>query len=185
MRRQALAIVLLLPLLISGCVTHQLWTGSQLDEWNEPTGNPNLRVFRDARQNDLLVTYEEFSDRRETNHARAFFLYKNQNRLQSQDRPHFVNLGSSRGLTPVPLFFSTPTNPPVLYCTVSETNRASFTIFLAGRPMGPYALPMYDDGWGRVERIAWTPFAVTADLTIIGGYLGCIWISGGGPGLSH
>ena len=185
MRQQALAIALLLPLLAGGCVTHKLWTESQLDEWNEPTGNPNLHVFRDERQNDLLVTYEEFSDRRETDRTRAFFLYKNQSRLQSQGRPHFVNLGASRGLTPVQLFFSTPTNPPVLFCTVSETNRASFTIFLAGRPMGTYALPMYDDGWGRVERIAWTPFAVTADLTIIGGYLGCIWISGGGLGLSH
>jgi hypothetical protein len=185
MRRQALAVVLLLPLLTGGCVTHKLWTESQLDEWNEPAGDPNLRVFRDERQNDLLVTYEEFSDRGEANRARAFFLYKNQKRLQSQGRPHFVNLGASRGLTPVPLFFSTPTNPPGLYCAVTETNRASFTIFSGGRQLGPYALPMYDDGWGQVERIAWTPFAVTADLTIIGGYLGCVWIEAGGPGLSH
>jgi hypothetical protein len=185
MRRQASAIVLLLPLLISGCVTHQLWTGSSLDEWNEPAGDPNLRVFRDERKNDLLVSYEEFSDRHETNRARAFFLYKNQNRLQSQYRPHFVNLDTSRGLTPVPLFFSTPTNPPDLYCAVTETNRANFMIFSAGRQLGPYTLPMYDDGWGQVERIAWTPFAVTADLTIIGGYLGCVWIATGGPGVSH
>jgi hypothetical protein len=167
------------------CVTHKLWTESQLDEWNEPAGNPNLRVFRDERQNDLLVIYDEFSDRQETDRARAFFLYKNQSRLQSQSRPHFVNLNTSRSLTPVPLFFSTPTNPPALYCEVAETNHANFMIYSAGRQIGSYDLPMYNDGWGQAERIAWTPFAVTADLTIVGGYLGCVWISSGGPGLSH
>ena len=62
MRRQAFAIVLLLPLLpTGGCVTHKLWTESRMDEWNEPAGNPNLRVFHDERKNDLLITYEEFS----------------------------------------------------------------------------------------------------------------------------
>ena len=104
--------ILLVQLLTSGCVTHKLWTESQLDEWNEPAGDPNLRVFRDELQKDLLVSYEEFSDRRETNRVRAFFLYKNQKQLQSQGRPHFVNPDSSRNLTPVPVFFSSPTNPP-------------------------------------------------------------------------
>jgi hypothetical protein len=185
MRRQALAIVLLLPLLTCGCVTHKLWTESQMDEWNEPAGNPNLRVFHDEQKNDLLVTYEEFSDRNETDHARAFYLYKNEKRLQAQHRPHFVSLSASHGLKPVPLFFNTPTNPPDLYCMTAETNRASFTIFSAGKPADSCDLPMYDDGWGRFERIGWTPFAVTADLTIIGGYLGCVWIYADGPGLSH
>ena len=185
MRRPGLLIFLLLPLLTGGCLTHKLWTEAEMDEWNEPAGNPDLRVFLDERQDDLLVTYEEYSDRRETNHTRAFLLYKNQNRFQSHRRPHFVSLGASRGLTPVPLFFSTPTNPPQFYCAIPTANRASFTIYSAGRSTGSYRLPTYDDGWGQVERIAWTPFAVTADLTIIGGFLGCLWIQAGGPGVSH
>lgn len=177
--------VLLLPLLTSGCLTHKLWTESKLDEWNEPAGNPNLRVFRDERKNDLLVSYEEFSERNATSRPRAFFLYQNQKRLQSQSRPHFVNVDASRGLASVPLFFSTPTNPPSFYCATTETNRASFTIFSAGRPADSYELPVYDDGWGRVERIGWTPVAVIADLTIVGGCLGCLWIYAGGPGYSR
>jgi hypothetical protein len=185
MRRQALAMALSLPLLTSGCLTHKLWTESKLDEWNEPAGNPDLRVFRDERKKDLLVSYEEFSDRNEANRSRAFYLYQNQERLQSRSRSRFVNLGAARGLASVPLFFSAPTNPPLLYCAVAETNRARFTIFSEGRTTGSYDLPVYDDGWGKVERIAWTPFAAVADLTIIGGYLGCVWIYCGGPGYSR
>jgi hypothetical protein len=85
----------------------------------------------------------------------------------------------------VPVFFAVPTNPPEQFCAVTETNGGSFEIFSGGRQMGSYQLPVYDDGWGRIEKIAWTPVAVTADLTIIGGFLGCLWIYSGGPGLNR
>ncbi|HXI71546.1 MAG TPA: hypothetical protein VNN22_14420 [Verrucomicrobiae bacterium] len=39
-------------------------------------------------------------------------------------------------------------------------------------------MPTYNDGQGRVEKIALTPVAVTADLTIVGGILGC-WFAYG------
>jgi hypothetical protein len=32
-------------------------------------------------------------------------------------------------------------------------------------------MPVYNDGWGRTDRIALTPVAVVADLTIVGGFL--------------
>jgi hypothetical protein len=174
--------VLLLPLLAGGCVTHKLWTESRLDEWNEPARKPNLRLFRDGRQDDLLVVYDEYSERHEAARTRAFFLQQNQKRLQQQSRPHFVNVNASRGLPPVPMGFAGPTNAPEWFCAVTETNPGSFVVFSAGRPAGAYQLPVYADGWGQVERIAWTPFAVTADLTVIGGWLGCVWIYSGGPG---
>ncbi len=181
--RRWLIIVLWLPLLTGGCVTHKLWTESRLDAWNEPANRPNLRLFRDERQNNFLVVYDEFSERHDATRARAFFL--NQNEQPLPGRPHFVNVKSAGGLLPVPVGFAVPTNSPELFCVVTETNRGSFTIFSVGRQAGAYQLPVYDDGWGRVERIAWTPFAVTADLTIIGGYLGCLWIYAGGPGVAR
>lgn len=183
--RRWLPILLWLPLLAGGCVTHKLWTESEMDEWNEPAGDPNLRLFRAERQKDVLVVYDEYSERREAIQARAFFLYQNQARLQPRGHPHFVDLDAARGLPPVPLFFSTPANPPELYGVITQTNRGSFAVVSAGRRTGPYVLPMYADGWGRVEKIAWTPFAVTADVTIVGGVLGCLWIYSGGPGLNR
>ena len=175
--------VLWLPLLASGCVTHKLWTESKLDAWNEPAASPNLRLFRDERQNDFLVVYDEFSERHDATRARAFFL--NQNEQPLRGRPHFVSVHSARGLTPVPVLFVTPPKAPELFCAVTETNCGGFTIFSNGRQVGSHSLPVYDDGWGRVEKVAWTPFAVTADLTIIGGYLGCLWIYAGGPGVAR
>jgi hypothetical protein len=85
----------------------------------------------------------------------------------------------------VPVFVVAPPNPPPMLYAVTGTNAGCFTVFSGGRGIHSCELPVYADGWGRVERIAWTPFAMTADLTIIGGYLGCAWIYAGGPGLNR
>ena len=71
--------------------------------------------------------------------------------------------------------------PPAVYAVIS-TNTQSFTIY-SNEQGTNHDLPVYNDGWGRTDRIALTPVAVVADLTIIGGYLGCVWIKAGGPGL--
>jgi hypothetical protein len=177
--------VLLLPLLAGGCVTHKLWTESRLDSWNEPADIPALRLFHDEHRQGCLVVYDELSGRADDIRTRAFFLNQNVAPLAQRIRPHFVSADSSRGLTPVPIFFSVPTNAPEFFCTTMKTNGGSFALFSAGQQLGSFELPVYDDGWGRVEKIAWTPLAVTADLTIIGGYLGCWWIYSGGPGLGR
>jgi hypothetical protein len=173
----------LLPLLASGCVTHKLWTESRLDAWNEPAPQPQLRLFRAAPQNNFLVVYDELAGRNDDLRPRAFFLNPDLSSPAQGSHPHFVNPNSARGLAPVPVFFSAPTNPPEFFCTA--TNDDGFTIFAVGQPPRSFALPVYDDGWGRIEKMAWTPVAVVADLTIIGGYLGCVWIYSGGPGLGR
>jgi hypothetical protein len=183
--RRWLKAVLLLPLLAGGCVTHKLWTESRLDAWNEPAASPNLRLFRDERQDNFLVVYDEFSERHDSARTRAFFLHPSEKPQPLRGHPHFVNANWARRLTPVPVLSVVPTNSPELFCVVTQTNGVCLTIFSGGQPMGSYQLPVYDDGWGKVERIAWTPFAVTADLTIVGGFLGCLWIYSGGPGLNR
>lgn len=169
MRRRFSILCLLLPLLASGCVTHKLWTESKMDEWNEPAGTPNLRLFQDVKRDDFLVVYDEYSDRHYTTQTRAYFLHRNRTSLAQLHRPHFVSTNLACHLPPVPVFCLAPTNaPPPLYA-VTSTNGGNFSIFSGTRELGPSALPVYDDGIGRMERIAWTPLTVTADLTIIGG----------------
>jgi hypothetical protein len=170
----------LIALLASGCMTRKLWTESKLDEWNEPAPNPNLHLFRAENPDHVLVVYDEFSDRHETTRTRAFFLEATN---FTPVRPQFVALNSAAGLAPVPVFFHAPTN---FVASFYEVNSASgFTLFSNGRTNGPYLLPIYDDGLGRWEKTAWTPVAVTLDLSIIGGAVGCVWISAGGPGLGR
>lgn len=166
--RRKLQFLALLPLLVSGCVTHKLWTESKLDEWNEPAGAPRLRLFRDERRNDFLVVYDEYSDRHCTTRTRAFFLFQNLEPLAQHGRPYFVTTNWTCRLPPVPVLALAPTNVPAPFYAVT-TNGGNFTLFSSGHDLGSYVLPLYDDGVGRMQRIAWTPLAVTADLTIIGG----------------
>ncbi len=169
MQRLCLTLWLLLPLLTSGCVTHKLWTESKLDEWDEPAASPNLHLFRDDNRDDFLVVYDEYSDRHYTTKARAFFLNQNQKPLRQHRRPDFANINCSHRLKPMPV--SSPdadqSTRPVFW--VTTTNGGNFAIYHGSRDLGSYSLPFYNDGDGRMERIAWTPLTVTADLTIIGG----------------
>jgi hypothetical protein len=171
MRQRLRLLLLVLPLLASGCVTHKLWSEKKMDEWNEPAPSPNLRLFHDNRQNDFLAVYDEFSNRRSATRTRAFFLGENEERLVRHERPEFVGLQVSKGLTPLPVFSSAPAVAPEYYYALATTNCQSFTLFSGNRELAAYSLPNYDDGVGRWERSAWTPLTVTADLTIVGGVL--------------
>lgn len=169
-------LLLLLPLFTGGCVTHQLWTESKLDEWNEPAPNPNLRLFANDQMDDLLVVYDEFSERRSSTHTRAFFLKPNQTSLAQHTRPHFVNSGTAQNLPPVPVLSAMPLVPPESLYAVAITNSAAFTVFFDEYELGSYELPVYNDRVGRAERIALTPVTVTMDATIIGGVLGITYL---------
>ncbi len=183
MRRMLRTLLPLLPLLAGGCMTHKLWTASALDAWNEPAVQPNLHLFRDERRDDLLVVYDEYFERHEVVKTRAFFLKQNQNPLAQHERPYFVNVNSSSRLLSVPVFSFAPTNSPEGFYVIAATNSASFDLFTDGRAISSNQLPTYNDGSGQWKRIAWTPVAVVADITIIGAVAACLWIEWGGPGL--
>ena len=144
-----------------------------MDEWNSPATNPNLRLFHDSRQDDFLVVYDEYSSRHYTTNTRAFFLYQNQKPLDEHTRPHFVSTNLVGGLPPVPVFSLMTTNVEGPFFAVNM-NSENFTLFSDRRKSGSYSLPFYNDGVGRLERTAWTPLTVTADLTIVGGFLALI-----------
>ncbi len=186
-RRQLFIIVLLLPLLTGGCATNALWNKNkgQLDDWNEPAADPKLQLFDASRQKDFLVVYDEYSERHDSTRTRAYFLNENETRVEQGRKPHFVGAQISGELAPVPVLQTLPlantNSPPPIYAVIS-TNQQSFTIYRDEQRTN-HDLPVYNDGWGRTDRIALTPVAVVADLTIVGGCLGYIWLQDGGPGL--
>ena len=169
--RRGLRLLLLLPMLASGCVTHKLWSEKTMDEWNGPASDPKLRLFHDARQDDFLVVYDEYSGRHYTTNTRAFFLHQNLKPLEEHTRPHFVSTNLAGGLPPVCSLMTTNVAGPFFAVT---TNGGNFTIFSERRESSSHPLPFYNDGVGRMERTAWTPLTVTADLTIVGGFLALI-----------
>jgi hypothetical protein len=157
-----------------GCATHALWTKAELDDCNLPAQNANLRLFADGSSEDLVVVYDEYSERHDSTRTRAYLLRQNQNRIERQRSPLFAKTKSVSALKPVPVFLATNaiSSPSPPFYAVLSTNDQSFTLCSNGHVTGPFALPVYNDGKGKVERIALTPLAATADLTIVGGVLG-------------
>lgn len=184
-RPSRIVLLLLLPLLASGCMTHRLWTESGLDDWNGPAPAPNLRLFEDQRHHDLLVVYDEYSERKCITRPRAYFLYRNQDLLVQHKCPHFVKTGVATKMPAVPLFHSLPGSTYEGACAVAETNSPNFIVLLNGHELGSNELPVYNDGIGQTERLALTPVATTIDLTIIGGVLGYYWLYMDAPGWNY
>jgi hypothetical protein len=186
-RQQLLILALLLPLLTGGCATHALWTEAQLDDWNEPATDSKLQLFDASRQKDFLVVYDEYSERHDSTRTRAYFLNQNEKRVEQGRKPHFVSAQLSRELPLVPVLQTLPlanTNfLPTVYAVIS-TNKQSFTIYSSEQRTN-HDMPVYNDGWGRTDRIALTPVAVVADLTIVGGFLFLeCWAEGGLNGVT-
>ena len=170
--------VLFLPIVLAlagGCATTALWDNGRLDACKEPASNLNLRLFQAKAQTNFLVLYNEFSERNESVRTRAYWLRENQTRVDQRLAPHFTGTNAMRHLPAVPVFYEpipAGMNLPSGLCAVMATNKDSFTLYLASRALGSHDLPVYNDGKGQLERIALTPVAVAADLTIVGGYLG-------------
>jgi len=175
MRLQLRWWLLLLPLLSGGCVTHALWTNGYLDDVNEPDTSVSPQLYEAKSHQDLLVIYREYSERGDKYRSRAYWLNQNEKRVTQNQRPHFVGTNQMRGLAPVtilPAPVEPGTNPPPVFYAVIQTNRQSFILYAGGSEIGSHDLPVYNDGLGKYERLALTPLAVTADLTIIGCVVG-------------
>ena len=168
--------LLLILFLESGC-TYALWTNGNLDAYKEPAPNPNLRLYKSTQGDDVLVVYKEFSERNDATHTRAYWLNKNQKRVEKRHAPAFTRSRSIQGLQAIPLFGATQTcekYPQGAYA-VYDPNVLSFTLYADGLETGSYALPVYNDHWGVVEKTALTPFAVSADVTIVGGCVAVLY----------
>ena len=172
-----------LPLLLilffeSGC-TYALWTNGNLEDYKEPTQNPDLHLYESQKRKDFLVVYQEISERNDAIHSRAYWLNKNETRVDKQHAPIYASKKSVDHLPAVPVYYSMPEKSGQGFYAVCETNAESFTLFSSEREMGTYRLPVYNDGWGRVEKTALTPFAVTADLSVVAGFLAYEWAQSG------
>lgn len=168
---------LLLAVAGNGCATKALWENGDLEACRTPAEPANLRLFEAKQRNDLLVVYDEYSERNDRVRTRAYWLNENQELVKRLREPDFVNTNLSRNLQPVPLFNSfsnVATNFPIY---AVATNYESFTVF-STQGINSYDLPVYNDGWGKYEKTALTPVMVVADLTIIGGVVGYYILEG-------
>jgi hypothetical protein len=173
------SLVLLLPLVLaSGCMTQKLWTNGTLETWNQPAANPNLHLFAAAQKQDVLVVYDEYSERHDATHARAYGMKENDKLINDRRKPHFVSTTAANGLKTVPIL-SDSTDPHALqveqYALVCNDGQA-FKLCSGTADFGSHSLPVYNDHVGKMEKAALTPVTATADLTIVGGIAGLIYL---------
>jgi len=159
-------------LLLNGCITQKLW---EQKAFCEPASPPNLQLSFDRQRKDVLVQYDEISERTYNTRHRAYFLYQNLKRLENRHKPSFISPVPS--LMPLQILAAEQSSGLYLdqeLYAISATNSASFALYSSGRELGSYDLPVYRDRVQRTEQIALTPVAVTADVVIVGSVVGFI-----------
>lgn len=184
----ALLVASTLPL--TGCqtydeygLTHKLWTDPGLTEHNEPAGTPTLRTFRHPSNAQMLVTYDEHRERDSSVRRRAFFLPDSAKTLAERRKPSFTSPTPAAGWVEVPVVEAGRPAPAVpLYLKLAADNK-SFSVVRNGVEDGPHQLPTYADQGSMAVRVAMTPVAVAADVTVVALWCGVValYVYAGGP----
>ena len=159
---------------LGGCATKSLWEQGSVAAFNEPAPEARVRLYQARGRSDVLVVYEEFSERKAAVRTRAYYLQENASRLEHRRAPHFVGAKEARSLEPIQMQVTTNKASVLTGAELSalvNANGRAFTLWLNGEKIGEHELPVYDDGSGSVKRVLWTPAAVVADATIVGGAL--------------
>lgn len=118
----------------NGCATKALWQNGNLEAWKQPATNPTLRLFAAKQSNDILVVYDEYSERNDATHTRAYWLIENQKLIDDRHAPHFVNPNLAADCSAIPVFpvSSNEMNLPAPPYALLATNSQSFTLHLPG-----------------------------------------------------
>jgi hypothetical protein len=169
--------------LLSGCATQKLWDAKA---YREPWSPPNLHLAFDEQRKDVLVRYDEGNDRSKHPTPRAYFLFQNLKRNESRRKPAFVDASRATALKPVEIFApeQMPENAAALELyAVAARGAPNFKLLSRGHELGEFSLPVYKDGIWQTQKAMLMPLAVGADATVVGGFLGLLWLYASAPGL--
>ena len=164
---------------MNGCATATLWESDRFARFHEPARPVNLRVYQSQSKSDVLVQYDEWREDKDVPRRRTYWLGEP---VRNPHKPNFVSSKKARGLKEVPIFTDPvpdATSDSGLYA-VTTTNKVDFTLYYGAKKLADYELPVYADASGRTKQVLLTPLAVTADLTLIGGWVFLeAWANGG------
>ena len=153
-------------------ISYNLWSNGEMSSFAEPASEPRLALFANQRGENVLVQYDETSEKNESVRRRAYFLEPNAARIAQHDKPRFVDLQAAATMNPVPQtqMQASVTNvvPGQTPVTAWAGNGRDFSLLRNGAVDGPYALPVYRESNGTLIRVALTPFAVAGDTVMVG-----------------
>jgi hypothetical protein len=153
-------------------LTYRLWTNGEMSNYAEPASDPRLAVFAHQGGQDVLVQYDETSEKNDQVRRRAYFLDPNTEAIAQHKRPRFVDPQAAATMMPVPRsqtqLWPTNVSPGQTSPAVCSEYGREFSLLRDGQVDGPYALPTYCESNGTLVRATLTPFAVAGDSVMVG-----------------
>jgi hypothetical protein len=176
------AVLMAVLLMTSGCetgypsLTCAVWKSESLRNFHEPADDPRVAVYVSKQPRDLLVAYDEVSERRNHLRRRAFYAEANLARLQAGKRPRYVSVSRTNGLQLLPVgTFSAVAGevpgpgmpggdgvPAGAAAWISADGRTCLLVTEAGERL-EFELPTYVLPGATALRVALTPLAVVGD----------------------
>ena len=167
------ALLLLGLSLASGCTTSQVWNDHRAGDVIRGSAEPELQLFLTPDRRDVLVTYLETREGKNTRVPRAYYARANATRLRNNLKPEFAPPSAAARLQPIPLDALIPnfttsalTRGSGLRARLSSSGHG-FALTEQGRDLESYPLPLYETPAADFRKAALTPFAVATDALII------------------
>jgi hypothetical protein len=164
---EAVAAMLAVALVASGCATETLWG----DKTYHPADHPELQLSSATERHDILVQYNEQHADSKKIRRRAYWLFASTNALANHSYPEFVKPKTAAGLPPIPVFEEMPGTNTLRqepFAAVATPAEQGFDLWLQGECIGRFYLPVYVNPPRRtVWRILSTPFAALGDATAV------------------
>jgi hypothetical protein len=168
-----------LATLLTGCstceecsLTYRVWDCGDFRNFNEPAPEPKITLCEAPGRGDVLVQYDASSEKSSVVKRQAYYLWANHERILTKQKPKFIKTSNSEGLRPIPVFDATASNSlasaGTQYAVAAPDNR-SFTLYQQDGTSETFDLPIYQQSYGTITRVALTPVAVVGDAAMVGG----------------
>lgn len=179
--RASIALLLAAVLPFSGCqtfeehsLTGKLWSDPSLTDYYEPAGTATLKTFQQPPAHRMLVAYDERREKDSSLRRRAFFLPDSTPVLAAQRKPSFASPSPGAGWVEVPVVMAGEPAPAVPLYVQLAADRKRFTVVRSGVADPPLQLPTYVDQGSTAFRVAMTPVAAVADVTVVAFWCGVV-----------
>jgi hypothetical protein len=159
-------------------LTGHLWQEQTAPVHYAPSTPPNLELYTDFQHGDILVEYDELSDKTGRVKRRAYLLDANEERILAAKKPRFVDVHTADHLAIIPVGTNSApgadsTNNILIRAELSPDG-LQFTLISVGQSIGPHRLPIYTGSADHFDRFMFTPMTVTGDVVVYSAMVGAV-----------
>ena len=160
----------------SGCATSAVFNSGP--KQFRPANPPNMAVLKEKDGKRLLVVYDEQSEVYRKPIRRAYWIDPEAEPSSRVEKPVFAEPRRANGLQAIAIG-----DEPTISgysATPDKEDPMAFTLYYDRKKLWRYRLPDYESPRLTLKESALIPFALAADLTIVGGIVMAHAIASGG-----